>query len=671
MNKLLFSTHETLLINALLHYKFLTISQISKLLNLEITTAFMRTMEEKQLIKALKNKNFSTQLETIYFAIPNKSVDIDGDLYFQDIDLRQLGISEEDHFHIFHTVNYHILFNAYSEYRHIKINYFSAYFDAFKNKTKKNELQASGKFVLNSGESLIPNATMNFSVDEEYIYALDLFVDNEVANIVNRIRQYNQAFVENHYKLDRVIFIFKDDVTKDEGLEEVLNSNILSEYKNNFIFKTVENLENDFSLQWMSFNSKKEIDFLAHKPKTDERDHSKDEKLQEESLDAEIEEIEKEEKEIKMEESVQESEDVAEENKLKNAIPSKDKVDESDGETEETPDAPEDFSQKSKETKITPKVEKTLRDKVIAIAQDSALLIYTLAGFAAFVVSAYMEMIAFDSFYPGFFLISVVMVIAFEVAKVGSIFMKVYIKASKTDINKFTLKILGSVFIPLLFGLSIISSMAVTADKLESPHAEELKVQSIKKIQAEYDDVLQLTEKDHLRRTGQLKKDFFEKIAEFENRKKEAIADKDAEIEKQKSVYGTDGTTWKGSKYEEHLKERTTLIGEFAAERMRLENLYNDQVEQESAQYRKEKKEDLTYKTQNLSSAESEVLANSWQAQNEMVRSFIKVVNHGFGLRLKELDFIFMLSILISVLLELTIYKVFSNVAVVYAIKKR
>jgi len=78
----------------------------------------------------------------------------------------------------------------------------------------------------------------------------------------------------------------------------------------------------------------------------------------------------------------------------------------------------------------------------------------------------------------------------------------------------------------------------------------------------------------------------------------------------------------------------------------------------------------LNYKNKNLQSAESEVLASSWQAQNEMVRSFIKVVNHGFHLTLKELDFIFMLSILISILLELTIYKVFSNVAIVYAIRQ-
>lgn len=239
--------------------------------------------------------------------------------------------------------------------------------------------------------------------------------------------------------------------------------------------------------------------------------------------------------------------------------------------------------------------------------ENTALFIYLLAGVAAFVVSAYMEMIAFDSFYPGFLLISVVMVIAFEVAKVGTIFMRVYIKNSKTELSKITLKILGSIFIPLLFGLSIISSMAVTADKLESPHAEELKKESIKKIQTEYDDIVSLTEKDHLRRTEQLKQDFFEKIAEFEGRKKEVIADKDAQIEKQKTVYGEDGKTWKGSKYEEHIKERTTLIDEFAKERMQLEHLYNDQIEQESEQYRKEKKEDLQYKTQNLSSAESEV----------------------------------------------------------------
>jgi len=657
MNKLLFSTHEKLIINTLLHYKFLTLVQLSKLLKLEISSNFIDDMQEKQLIKALKNRNFSQEQDLIYFALPNKHFDIDSELYFQDIDLRQVSISQEDYFHIYHTVNYHILFNTYSKFKHIKVNYFSAYFDAFKNKTKKNELEGTGKFTLDSGDSLIPNATMNFSLKsgEEYIYVLDLFSYNDVENIVKRIRQYNQVFVENIYKLDRVIFIFKNEITKEEGIEQILESNVLNEYKNNFIFKTVDNLENDFSMQWMSFDSKEKIDFLAHKPVTIEN------KENDESIEAEIEDIIVEDKkeilieEIPEDETVETIEETEETEEIQ-AIIKKEKV--------------KEIQKVEQELKKLSYFDEKFRKRAISLIQDSSLILYTLAGVAAFVVSAYMEMIAFDSFYPGFVLISVVMVIAFEVAKVGSIFMKVYIKKSKSDLNKWTLKVLSSIFIPLLFGLSIISSMAVTADKLESPHAEELKVASIKKIQIEYNEIVTLTEKDHLRRTKQLKQDFFEKIAEFESRKKEVIANKDAEIEKQKSVYGSDGKTWKGSKYEEHIKERKNLITEFAAERMRLEHLYNQQIEQESTQYRTEKKEDLSYKSENLSSAESEVLAESWQAQNEMVRSFIKVVNHGFHLHLKELDFIFMLSILISILLELTIYKVFTNVAIVYAIKK-
>lgn len=642
MNKLEISAHETLIITTLLHYKFLTLSQLSQLLKLEITPEYLETMQEKKMIRSLINKEFSKPREALYFALPHQQLSFDESLYFQDIDLDSLHISEEDYFHIYHTVNYHILFNAYAEFRHISINYFSAYFDAFKNKTKKDELQASGKFTLASGEFLIPNATMNFSLvsGEEFIYVLDLFSDTDIATIVNRIALYNQVFVENVYKLDRVILIFKNEEIKTKGIEFLTNAKILNAYKNNFIFKTVENLESDFNLQWMSFDSKKELTFV---PQISVKEET-------EIVEAEI-EVEA----VKAVEEITEVEKVEETQEFKK---------EEEIIVENTP-AEEELEA------LVEEIQPDLRAKVIQTVQDASLLLYTLAGIAAFVVSAYMEMIAFDSFYPGFILISVVMVIAFEVAKVGSIFMKVYIKKSGSEVNKWTMKLLSSLFIPLLFGLSIISSMAVTADKLESPHAEELKAKSIQKIQTEYEEIVAMTEKDHLRRAKQLKQDFFDKIAEFEKRRKDVIANKDAEIEKQKTVYGADGKTWKGSKYEEHIKERRNLIAEFATERMSLEHLYNQQLEQESAQYRKEKKEDLDYKAQNLKSAESEVLASSWQAQNEMVRSFIKVVNHGFGLKLKELDFIFMLSILVSILLELTIYKVFSNVAIVYAIRKK
>ena len=651
MNKLVISTNEVIIINMLLHYKFLTVTQLSKLLKIDLDTAFLQTLEEKHFIKSLKLKNSTIELENIYFAIPNTQLDIDNKRYFQDIDLRQLSITKQDYFHIYYTVNYHILFDTYTKSRNIEINYFSSYFDTFKNKTKKNELEVSGRYQLNSGDYIIPNATMNFTLPsgDEYIYALDLFCDHQIEGIVERVTKYNQVLIENVYKLDRIVFIFEDNITKDQGVEHILDSNILRNHKNNFIFKTVKNMEEDFSLHWMLFYSNDKINFLSQlaqvkkeldiealaeskSPALESKtspDEAEAEIVEEEFVEAEVEEVEQ-----KKQQSKEEKEPI--------------------------------LKQKSSSF-----FDQAFRDSAMIFVENTALFIYLLAGVAAFVVSAYMEMIAFDSFYPGFLLISVVMVIAFEVAKVGTIFMRVYIKNSKTELSKITLKILGSIFIPLLFGLSIISSMAVTADKLESPHAEELKKESIKKIQTEYDDIVSLTEKDHLRRTEQLKQDFFEKIAEFEGRKKEVIADKDAQIEKQKTVYGEDGKTWKGSKYEEHIKERTTLIDEFAKERMQLEHLYNDQIEQESEQYRKEKKEDLQYKTQNLSSAESEVLANSWQAQNEMVRSFIKVVNHGFHLGLKELDFIFMLSILVSILLELTIYKVFSNIAVAYTIQKK
>ena len=126
-----------------------------------------------------------------------------------------------------------------------------------------------------------------------------------------------------------------------------------------------------------------------------------------------------------------------------------------------------------------------------------------------------MEMLAFDSFYPGFFIISVVMVISFEVAKIGTIFIRIYIKNSKIELNKTTLHILNALFIPLLFGLSIVASMAVTADKLESPNAQKLKTESIKKVENQYDEIVIMTEKDHLRRAKQLKADFFEKISEY------------------------------------------------------------------------------------------------------------------------------------------------------------
>ena len=692
------SQSELLVLNFLLHYKFLTLSQLTRLVDFKIDSLFLEKLEEKEVIKALKNREKKLELETLYFALPNPKVEIDKERYFQDIDLRQLSITKQDYFHIFYTVDYHILFDKYIESRNMEVNYFSSYFDIFKNKTKKNELKASGRFELSSGDYIIPNATMNFTLPsgEEFIYALDLFCDNHIEDIVQRVRKYNQVFLDNKYKLDRIVFIFEDNITQTQGIEHILDADILSSHKNDFIFKTIKELEADFSLYWSLFYSEDKINFISQIAQ------KKEQILEADSIEVsgfvehviELEPIDVEEiqgpkrleapkKEIQRDIPVKEQEksvDEEAEEKMDENLQNEPKEEQNPTLQEEISQeefmekvskAQEEIGEKEEQIPQTASAHEILKKRLLGIAQDVSIFMYLLAGVAAFIVSAYMEMLAFDSFYPGFILISVVMVIAFEVAKVGTIFMRIHIKNSKTELNKITLKVLNSLFIPLLFGLSIISSMAVTADKLESPHAEELKQKSIKKIQTEYDEIMQLTEKDHLRRTKQLKEDFFDKLKEFDKRRKEVLASKDAQIEKQKNVYGADGKTWKGSKYEEHVKERKTLVTQFAAERVQLERLYNEQIEDESRQYRKEKKEDLKYKADNLKSAESEVLANSWQAQNEMVRSFIKVVNHGFHLSLKELDFIFMLSILVSVLLELTIYKVFTNISIAYVIRKQ
>jgi len=171
MNQLEFSPLETLIIQTFFTYKFLTAKQLSNILKDDITEELLHSMQDKLLLKALRNRGFDTPLESIYFAVPNKNLALKQEDYFEDIDLRKLSISQEDYFHIFYTVNYHIIFSSYSKHKQININYFSSYFDDFKNKTKKNELEASGKFSLNSDDFLIPNATMNFSTlfGEEYI----------------------------------------------------------------------------------------------------------------------------------------------------------------------------------------------------------------------------------------------------------------------------------------------------------------------------------------------------------------------------------------------------------------------------------------------------------------------------------------------------------------------
>ncbi len=315
-----------------------------------------------------------------------------------------------------------------------------------------------------------------------------------------------------------------------------------------------------------------------------------------------------------------------------------------------------------------------LSDRSTRWLWHSILLFYFAVGVGAFIVSAYMEnQIFFQITQQGFF--SIVIVVTLELAKVTTIIVYRTISIPQANIkSSHFVEFLTIIFKIFLIGLSLICSLAFVAKYLDRPNIEKIRKVDAQQVKNDYQQSYQrILEENNLERataTDVIK----ESYQELNDRLKNIYEPQLQTLEQQliQEMNNVVGGTFYGARYRELKRRQENMQNEYINELDTLKrqerkelnsklSLIEVKLQERLVALNKKREYDLfDIKNNNYLSDE--------RVQNQVIVSLLATLNNGilrpFKFTIDHIMFVSFFSLLISFLLELTIYLVFSYLVI-------
>ncbi len=160
-----------------------------------------------------------------------------------------------DYFHRVANISTHIYLDLY-----LKVNNGSIFFlDYYFSKSKEN--RAKNKIDLEDNKYIIPDIVTKFSIDKrEYLYIIEIHNGKDTNKAFIQCLQHIKAIdLESpkikykHSKNNRVVFIFEFESCMMALIKRMNETNGLKKYLNLFLFKTIDEVEEDFENGWLNF----------------------------------------------------------------------------------------------------------------------------------------------------------------------------------------------------------------------------------------------------------------------------------------------------------------------------------------------------------------------------------------------------------------------------------
>ena len=177
---------------------------------------------------------------------------------------------KEDYFHRISTIDYNIKFDQWVKQRNGTVEFTDTYFDFIGGNNNKNNktLRASTKIELEN-KFIIPDVISKFTINnKEYLFAFEQHNGKDSKKLINQLTQYCLALKEktisakyNHNKSIRVVVVFEYEGTKRSVIKRLAEFEIFQKLYNYFIFKTNEEMKDDFYHNWSLLNNQK-VNFL-------------------------------------------------------------------------------------------------------------------------------------------------------------------------------------------------------------------------------------------------------------------------------------------------------------------------------------------------------------------------------------------------------------------------
>ena len=175
-----------------------------------------------------------------------------------------------DYSHRIATIDYKIKFYKWIEDSKGDVDLVDTYFDFTGSNNNKNDksLRASTKIDIND-KFIIPDMLTKFTIDnKKYVFAFEQHNGDDTKKLTKQLIQYCLALKENiiskeynHNKSIRVVIVFEKEGAKRSAIKRLKEYDIFIKLANYFIFKTNEEMVEDFYHNWSILTDKK-VDFL-------------------------------------------------------------------------------------------------------------------------------------------------------------------------------------------------------------------------------------------------------------------------------------------------------------------------------------------------------------------------------------------------------------------------
>lgn len=255
-------------------YKFLCSSQFTKLgvyKNKGDVTNLLKSMAEqkKPLIGVIKFPTDPTigKLEYLYYLTKSGEKLLLEDLDYPQGKIKKVKskpISTKDYFHRKSTINFHIALNHWLQSNNGEIRFLNYYFDklgAIRSKNYRSIIELN-RFYLEDGKSFIPDISTKFRVNNEsYIFLFEQHNGKDTKRLVEQLNVHLLAISQdvvskrfNFYKSNRVAVVCEEPSVKDAVIDILQKSDIFKNFYNHFIFKTSDELRQEFFNNWTLIN---------------------------------------------------------------------------------------------------------------------------------------------------------------------------------------------------------------------------------------------------------------------------------------------------------------------------------------------------------------------------------------------------------------------------------
>jgi len=303
----------------------------------------------------------------------------------------------------------------------------------------------------------------------------------------------------------------------------------------------------------------------------------------------------------------------------------------------------------------------------------TAISLFACVGIGAAVVSFFIEH-QFVAQITRQALFSFWLVLIFEAAKTGTIFIYGLLRRYWNEDLSVSKRVMIRSFQILLFGLSFVSSLGMVAFTLDRPYLDEVRVQDKMQVQKRFADRQKQIDEQHEKNIHTLRQSH---AKEFDMRFERLQARYIPLLNKNRTEYRHEmdnviGKTFNGPRYKEFERQINRLEAEY---RDALAALYQDKksagvrLQQTLNRQREVNAADLTRLSQEQQGALEQIKHDDYfgdpRVHNRAAAALLATLNNGccnlFGFALKQVSFVLFFAVLIAILLEMTIYITLSS----------